>query len=68
MLKFTLKFVINAPAACASLKLQCWRQLKYFVTELFGCVASYSSISFGVYIVHSTESIPIGMCIVHRAE
>jgi len=51
MLEFTLKITINAPTyfglkktiireptACASLKLQYWNQLKYFVIELFGRV------------------------------
>ena len=57
MLKFTLKITINAPTCfdftktiireptvCASLKLQYWRQLKYFVIELFGRVAAYYSV------------------------
>jgi len=32
--------IIREPAVCASLKLQYWRQLKYFVIELFGRVAA----------------------------
>jgi len=53
ILNFTLRFTINAPTCfwfkqtiireptvCASLKLQYWRQLKYFVIELFGRVAA----------------------------
>jgi hypothetical protein len=53
-LKFTLRFynkcsyifrfnqtIIREPTVCASPKLQCWRQLKYFVIELFGHVAAY---------------------------
>jgi hypothetical protein len=30
------KTIIREPMACGSLKLQYWRQLKYFVIELFG--------------------------------
>jgi hypothetical protein len=33
------KTIIREPTVCASLKLQHWRQLKYFVIELFGGVA-----------------------------
>jgi len=33
--------IIREPKACASLKLQYWFQLKYFVIELFGRVAAY---------------------------
>ena len=53
MLKFRLKIynkcsymfrfnktIIREPTVCASLKLQYWRQLKYFVIELFGRVAA----------------------------
>ena len=36
--------IIMEPTACASLKLQYWRQLKYFVIELFGRVAAYYSV------------------------
>jgi len=32
---------IREPTVCASLKLQYWRQLKFFVIELFGRVAAY---------------------------
>jgi len=35
------KTIIREPTVCASLKLQYWRQLKYFVIELFGRVAAY---------------------------
>jgi len=38
------KSIIREPTVCASLKLQYWRQLKYFVIELFGRVASYYSV------------------------
>jgi hypothetical protein len=34
------KTIIREPTMCASLKLQYWRQLKYFVIELFGRVAA----------------------------
>jgi hypothetical protein len=44
--------IIREPRVCASLKLQYWRQLKYFVIEQFGRVAVY----------------PVGMCIVHSAQ
>ena len=33
--------IIREPTVCASLKLQYWCQLKYFVIELFGRVAAY---------------------------
>ena len=45
-----IKYIINAPTCfdlireptvCASLKLQYWCQLKYFVIELFGRVPVY---------------------------
>jgi len=35
--------IIREPTVCASLKLQYWCQLKYFVTELFGGVAAYAA-------------------------
>ena len=35
------KTIIREPTICASLKLQYWRPLKYFVIELFGRVAAY---------------------------
>jgi len=39
---FQFNQTINTePTVCASLKLQNWRQLKYFVIELFGRVAAY---------------------------
>jgi hypothetical protein len=38
------KTIIREPTMCASLKLQYWRQLKYFVIELFGRVATYYSV------------------------
>jgi hypothetical protein len=34
------KTIIREPTVCVSLKLQYWRQLKYFVIELFGRVAN----------------------------
>jgi hypothetical protein len=34
------KTIIREPTVCASLKLQYWRQLKYFVVELLGRVAA----------------------------
>jgi len=37
------KTIIREPTVCASLKLQYWRQLKYFVIELFGRVAAYAA-------------------------
>jgi hypothetical protein len=46
---------IREPTVCASLKLQYWRQLKYFVIELFIRVAAY-------------QSSPVCVCIVHRTE
>jgi len=43
MFRFNIT-VIREPTVCASLKLQYWRQLKYFVNEVFGrvvaCVAT----------------------------
>jgi hypothetical protein len=33
--------IVREPTVYASLKLQYWRQLKYFVVELFGRVAAY---------------------------
>jgi len=33
--------IIREPTVCASLKLQYWCHLKYFVIELFGRVAAY---------------------------
>jgi len=38
------KTIFREPTVCASLKLQYWRQLKYFVIELFGRVATYCSV------------------------
>jgi hypothetical protein len=38
------KTIINEPTMCASLKLQYWRQLKYFFIELFGRVVAYYSV------------------------
>jgi hypothetical protein len=32
--------IIREPTVCASLKLQYWRQLKYFVIEVFGRVTA----------------------------
>jgi hypothetical protein len=43
MFRFNQTF-IREPTACASLKIQYWRQLKYFVIELFGRVAAYYSV------------------------
>jgi len=37
------KTIIREPTVCASLKLQYWCQLKYFVIELFGRVAAYAA-------------------------
>ena len=37
------KTIIREPTLCASLKLQYWRQLKYFVIEQFGLVAAYAA-------------------------
>jgi hypothetical protein len=34
------KTVIREPTVCASLKLQYWHHLKYFVIELFGGVVT----------------------------
>jgi hypothetical protein len=36
------KTIIREPTVCALLKLQHWRQLKYFVIDLFGRVAAYA--------------------------
>jgi hypothetical protein len=36
------KTIIREPTVCASLKLQHWCQLIYFVIELFGGVAAYA--------------------------
>jgi len=35
------KTIIREPAVCASLKLQYWCRLKYFVIKLFGRVAAW---------------------------
>ena len=43
------KTIIREPTVCASLKLQYWRQLKYFVIELCrscGRVAAYACEQF----------------------
>jgi hypothetical protein len=47
--------IIREPTVCALLKLQYWLQLKYFVIELFGRVATYKSSPVGVCIVYSAE-------------
>ena len=52
------KTIIREPTICASLKLQYWRPLKYFVIELFGRVAAYLSSTVCVCTV----------CTVHSAE
>jgi len=38
--------IIREPTVCASLKLQYWSQLKYFVIEIFGRVAAAYSLCF----------------------
>jgi len=38
------KNIIREPTVCASLKLRYWRQLKYFVIELFGRVAALCTV------------------------
>jgi hypothetical protein len=38
------KTIIREPTVCASLKLQYWRQLKYFVIEMFVRLAAYYSV------------------------
>jgi hypothetical protein len=38
------KNITREPTVCASIKLQYWRQLKYFVIELFGRVIAYYSV------------------------
>jgi len=35
--------IIREPTVCALLKLQYWRQLKYFVIEVFNGVAAHAS-------------------------
>jgi hypothetical protein len=45
------KTIIREPTVCASLKSQYWRQLKYYVIELFGRAVS----PVGVCIMHSAE-------------
>jgi hypothetical protein len=40
---------IREPKVCASLKLQYWRQLKYFVIELFGRAAARPNSSVTKY-------------------
>jgi len=42
MFRFS-KTIIRETTVCASLKLQYWRQLKYFVIELFGSVVAYAA-------------------------
>jgi len=55
------KTIIREPMACALLKLQYWRQLKYFGIELFGHVATYYSVQTvspsALYTIH----IPTGL-------
>jgi len=43
------KNIIREPTVCASLKLQYWRQLKYFVIELFGRAAARPNSSMTKY-------------------
>jgi hypothetical protein len=38
------KTIIREPTVCASLKLQYWCPLKYYVIKLFGRVAAYYSV------------------------
>jgi hypothetical protein len=38
------KTIIREPMVCTSLKLQYWRQLKYFAIKLVGRVAAYYSV------------------------
>jgi hypothetical protein len=47
--------IIRKPTVCAPLMLQYWRQLKYFVVELFGRVAACESSIVGLCNVHSAE-------------
>ena len=40
------QIIIREPTVCASLKLQYWSQLKYFVIEVFGRMAAAYSLCF----------------------
>jgi hypothetical protein len=44
--------IIREPTVCASLKLQYWRQLKYFVIELFGRVCIVHSAQWNSITLH----------------
>ena len=57
--------IIMEPAVCTSLKLQYWRQLKYFVIEVFVRVAAYQSSPVCVCIVHSAKRYTVSLCTVH---
>ena len=60
------KIIIREPTVCASLKLQYWCQLKYFVIELFGraatrpnsSITNYFNYSFGTGVLHLNFSTP----------
>ena len=56
--------IFREPKVCASLKLQYWRQLKYFVIELFGRVATYCSVLL-VCVSCTVQSETISLCTVH---
>ena len=53
--------IIREPTVRASLKLQYWRQLKYFVIELFGHVAALCT-------VHDTHTNRTGLICSHMTE
>ena len=53
--------IIREPAVCASLKLQYWRQLKYFVIELFGRVAA----CYWCLYRCTVQSETVSLCTVH---
>jgi hypothetical protein len=57
--------IIREPTVCASLKLQYWCQLIYFVIKLFGRVTAYQSSLVGLCIVQS-ETRSALLCTVHN--
>jgi len=55
--------IIREPMVCTSLKLQYWRQLKYFVIELFVRVAAYYSVL--LVCVSCTVQSETALCTIH---
>jgi hypothetical protein len=53
------KTIIREPTVCDSLKLQYWRQLKYFVVELLGRVTAFCSSPVGVCVSCTVLSVTV---------